>query len=200
MSADTIAALLGRPLTASETANFSTLYSLALSRVSDMICSDITPSVEDTRTFELRTGYRTLNVPIFDEIQTLTVNGNELDNTYYKVKQGSSFNGDWYNSIVFNETHDCKTVEVTADWGFSSIPVDLQKLIAEQFGVLSTTIDADQVSRKQVEDFSIQFTGTKSDAFTQKYSATIAKYSSCQTNNVQHGYTYGSERVDGRLL
>lgn len=189
MTADQISVLLGRPLTSTETSNFNTYYSLAKARVSDLICSDISPDIEDARTFKLRDGYRTLNTPIFDEIQSVTVDGNEIDDTQYKVKQGSSFNGTWFNSIVFNDI-TCGEVVVTADWGFSSIPLDLQKVIAEQFGILSTTIDSDQISRKQVEDFSIQFNGTKSDAFVKKYQPTIAKYSSCTESNVQSGKVY----------
>jgi hypothetical protein len=188
MTAELVSVLLGRPLTSTETTNFNTYLDLATGRVSDLICSDISPATEELRTFQLRNGYRTLNTPIFDEIQSITINDTELDEADYTVKQGSDFNGDWFNSIVFKTTHNFENVEITADWGFSSIPLDLQKVIAEQFGIFSTSIDADQIYRKQVEDFSIQLNGTKSDAFDKKYAATIAKYSSCTELNIQSGY------------
>lgn len=190
MTADQVAAMLGRPLTSTETTNFNTYYSLAKAKVSDMICSDISTSYEEERTFQLRDGYRTLNTPIFNYLVSITVNGDTLDEADYTVKQGSSFNGDWYNSIVFKNLNNCEEVVVTADWGLSSIPLDLQKVIAEQFGIVSTQIDVDMVSRKQVEDFSIQYAATKSEAFEKKYQPTLSKYSSCNQNYIKSGNMY----------
>jgi len=188
MTQDKISVLLGRPLSATETTNFNTYLDLAQNKVSDLICSGICAEGE-TKSFVPRHGYRTLNLPIFGQINSLKLDGVETDE--YTAYQGSSLNGDWFNSVVFQQAPDCSTVEIDAEWGFYEVPSDVQKMIAEQFGIMSEAIDGDMISRKQVEDFSIQLNGTKSDAFAKKYTATIAKYSACTTNNVQHGATYG---------
>lgn len=69
MTQDKIAALLGRPLSSTEQSNFKLYLELAQGRVSDLLCFDICQKVE-TRRFSARDGYRTLNVPIFTEIDS----------------------------------------------------------------------------------------------------------------------------------
>lgn len=185
MTQDQISALLGRPLSSTETSNFKLYLQLAQSRVSDILCFDICQKV-DTRKFSARNGYRTLNVPIFTEIDTVKIDGTEKTN--YEVRSGSDLYGDWYNSIVFDEPLYCGTVEVKADWGFNSFPVDVQMMVADSFAMVSDPLEDSLVQSKKVEDFSITLKDkTKTEAFAQKYAATIAKYSSCVSGNVQSG-------------
>lgn len=189
MTQDKIAALLGRPLSSVEVANFSTYLDVAQSRVSDMICVDICQKV-DTKRFPARLGYKTLNVPIFTEIDSVTLDGTAT--TKYSVRQGSNMNGDWYNSLVFDVPLHSQVIEIKADWGFSQMPVDVQVMIAELFGMVTDSLDDDLVQSKQVEDFRLTLKDkTKTEAFAQKYAATIAKYSACVQGEVQSGYTYG---------
>lgn len=189
MTQDQISVLLGRPLSSIESTDFNTYYNLALNRVSDLICSTVCPSYEETMVFEIVNGYRTLNLPIFTDIVSITVGSNVLDETSYKVKQNSSLNGDWFNAVVFNYgvLNDCETISVEADWGFNRIPLDVQQMIAEQFGIASSILSNDNITRKQVEDFSIYLKGSLSDAFDAKYASTIAKYSSCNKGQIQSG-------------
>jgi hypothetical protein len=197
MSPDKLSVLLGRPLSATETTNFNTYVSLAQSRVSDMLCSEICPA-SDTKSFELSTGYRTLNLPIFTSIISITVDGDVLDEATYMVKQGDNLNGNWFNAVEFDSIQACKTVVIDADWGFREMPLDVQQMVAEQFGIMSSALDSDQITRKQVEDFSVTFQGTVSDAFAKKYAPAVAKYSACRNNTIvsgrlnRHwGYDYG---------
>lgn len=191
MTQDKISALLGRPLSETEQSNFKTYLELAESRVSDLLCFDICRRV-DTKRFTAREGYKTLNVPVFTEIDYVKLNGSET--TKYSVRQGSNLNGDWYNSLVFNTPLTDQVVEIKADWGFAQTPVDVQMMIAELFGMITDSLENDLVHSKKVEDFSVTLKDkTKSEAFSSRYAGTISKYSSCVNGNVQSGYV-------GRLL
>lgn len=193
MTQDKIAALLGRPLSSAEQSNFSTLLELAQSRVSDMFCVDICQKVE-TRRFPVRLGYKTLNVPIFTEIDSVTLDGVTV--TDFEVRQNSKTYGDWYNSIVFTKPFFQKTVltqpvvEIKADWGFATIPADVQLLIAEVFGILTDPLESDLIKLKQVEDFRLTLNDkTKQQAFAERYAGIIAKYSGCVTSSIESGST-----------
>ncbi len=186
MTQDKISALLGRPLSSTEISNFTTYLELAQSRVSDLLCFDICQKVA-TRKFSGRNGYRTLNVPIFTEIDSVKIDDTET--TAYTVRSGSDLYGDWYNSIVFDAPLHCDTIEIKADWGFSQMPLDVQMMVADVFGMITDPLEDALVSSKQVEDFRITLKDkTKEEAFAQKYAATIAKYSACVSGNIQSGY------------
>ena len=186
MTQDKIAALLGRPLSSVEASNFKTYLELAESRVSDLLCFDICRKV-DTKRFSARLGYKTLNVPVFTEIDHVKLNGKET--TSYEVRQGSNLSGDWYNSLVFDTPLTDQVVEIKADWGFANTPVDVQMMIAELFGMITDSLENDLVQSKKVEDFSVTLKDkTKQEAFANRYAATIAKYSGCVNGNVQSGY------------
>lgn len=189
MTDSKVSVLLGRPLSSTETENFKTYLELAQQKVSDVLCTNICAEHE-TKKFQARKGYRTLNVPIFTEITSVKVAGVETD--AFETYQGSSLNGDWFNSIVFDSLPE-GMVEIEADWGFLKVPLDVQQLVAEQFAIASSSsLEDDTIRSKQVEDFNITFNGnTKQDAFAQKYAATIAKYSACLQGNVQHGASHG---------
>lgn len=186
MTQDKISALLGRPLSSVEVTNFSTYLELAQSKVSDLICVNICRKV-DTKRFPARLGYQTLNVPIFTEIDSVKLDGVIV--TSYETRQGSNLDGDWYNSLVFDTPLTSQVVEIKADWGFSKMPVDVQVLIAQLFGMTNDSLDGELVSSKQVEDFRVTLKDkTKQEVFANKYAATIAKYSGCVSGNVQSGY------------
>ncbi len=186
MTQDKISALLGRPLSSVESANFSTYLELAQSRVSDLLCFDICQKVE-TKRFPARLGYKTLNVPIFTEIDYVKLNDTET--TAYSTRSGSAYDGTWYNSLVFDAPLYNQVIEIKADWGFGQIPVDVQVLIAQVFGMITDTLEDELVSSKQVEDFRITLKDkTKQEAFATKYAGTISKYSACVNGNVQSGY------------
>lgn len=185
MTEQQVSALLGRPLSSIETTNFNTYIALAKEYVGDMICSCLYSEI-DEKSFVPRRGYTTLPVPVFTEIYSVKINDEEVTN--YHTRQGSSLNGSWFNSLVFDSLLDCETVTIEADWGFTTIPLDLQKMIAEEFSLVSGTLGEDLIQSKRVEDFSITLKDeTKQQAFADKYRATIAKYSGCANGNVQSG-------------
>lgn len=186
MTKEQISALLGRPLSSTEDENFSLYLDLAKTRISDMLCFNIDGSVDELA-FVPRKGYKTLSVPVFAEIGEVKLDGTLT--TSYEVRQNSSPNGDWFNSIVFEQPLFCERVTVKADWGFYPIPTDVKMLVAQQFGMVTDSLDQDLIKSKNVEDFSITLKDkTKQKAFAEKYASTIAKYSSCVAGNVQHGY------------
>lgn len=189
MTQDKMSALLGRPLSSVEIARFATWLELAQSKVSDLLCVDIC-QVAETKRFPARLGYQTLNVPIFTEIDSVKLDG--VVTTAYEARQGANLNGTWYNTLVFDTPLTNQVVEIKADWGFSKMPVDIQVMTAQLFGMVNDTLDGELVSSKQVEDFRITFNNkTKTEVFANKYAATIAKYSGCVQANVQHGATHG---------
>lgn len=188
MTQDKISALLGRPLSSVEVTNFTTFLELAQSKVSDILCANICQEV-DTKRFPARNGYKTLNVPIFTEIDSVTLDGTATEK--YTVRQGNRLNGDWFNSLVFDVPLHCQVVEIKADWGFSKTPIDVQVLVAQFFGMATDTLDGELVQSKQVEDFRITLKDkTKTEVFATKYAATIAKYSSCVQGEIEHGNVY----------
>lgn len=186
MTKEQISALLGRPLSSTEDENFNTYLALAKQYVSDLLCESLDYEGDEEKRFSARKGYKTLPVPIFTEIYSVKLNDNET--TAYEVRQNSSLNGEWFNSIVFDTPLDCDVVTIEADWGFYNLPLDLQKMVAESFSTVTTSVGNDLIKSKRVEDFSITYKDdTQQEAFANKYSSTIAKYSACVNSNVQHG-------------
>lgn len=189
MTPEQLSALLGRSLTGAEVTNLTLLLAIAQTQLEDLICSPLTDRTE-ARTFTARDGYRTLHTPIFEVIVSVTVNGETR--TDYVAKQSGNRNSTWFNSIVFEEAVS-GTVVVTADWGFTTLPSDLELLIAKLFGVAANNnLGTDRVSSKKVEDFSISFTSTSEEqSFLDKSSVTLRKYSSCDQSEVVSGDLYG---------
>lgn len=186
MTESQISALLGRPLSSVETTNFTTYKCLAEQYVSDILCLDCLCTKFGEKSFSPRRGYTTLPVPAFTDLISVKINDAEVTN--YHTRQGSSLNGTWFNSLVFDTPLDCETVTIEADWGFGTLPLDIKKMIAEAFALSSETVDSNLLKTKRVEDFSITLKDeTKQQAFADKYRATIAKYSSCVNGNVQSG-------------
>lgn len=183
-----ISALLGRPLTPIEDTNFDMYLKLAKQNLSDLICMDICSDGEP-RTYPARDGYKTVFTDVFTEVDEVKLNGTVT--TAYSARQWDKRNASWYNSLVF----DCKLkkddeVEIDASWGFDTIPLDLQQIIAGLFGLISKKNKFDAtIKSKRVEDFHITFNTDVDldDSFNSAYGKTIAKYSLCAIPEMSSG-------------
>lgn len=191
MDKEQMSALLGRPLTPVEDANYKTYLKIARESLDSLLCMRLCDD-EETRYYDVREGYSTVFTDVFTEVEEVKLDGKVVSSDNYSVRQWDRRNGSWYNAIVF----DCrfserdKEVEVTADWGFYSMPADLQAVLAGLFSQVTkkNTYDG-TIASKQVEDYRISF---RADAdldtdFMQKYGATLAKYSICKVGYVKHG-------------
>lgn len=191
MTQDTLEALLGRSLTPREVENLSLYLQIAEDNLDTLLCTTI-EEVTETRIYEARDGYSTIFTDIFQTVTEVKVNGEATDG-YYKARWDRR-NASWYNSIVLNErVNDTDTlVEVTATWGFdpSDTPVDLQRLLAQMFAVVSAKYQSRDIKSKKVEDFSITYSDmTTDEKLAADNSLTISKYSQCNTGYILHGRT-----------
>lgn len=193
MTKEQLIALLGRPLTPVEDANFELYLDIAMQQLEQSICTSLTEtSGDEPVVYDVREGYRTLFTDIFTEVTEVKMDGAVIDSSKYSVRQWDKRNGSWYNSIVFDRvfTSCDNEVEVTAEWGFSSIPLDLQAVLAGLFGLITKKNNLDpSIASKQVEDFRIAFRdGVDLDTdFQSKYAHTLSKYSLCDIPDLQHG-------------
>lgn len=192
MNQSTLEALLGRSLTTLEATNKNLYLDIARESLEGLICSSICYE-QGTRTFPIREGFKTIFTGIFEEINSVTINGEA--STAYTPMQFDNYNGKWFNSIVLDE---CETglVTIDADWGLSRVPSDLQRLWALLFAQTSKKYSAARVQSKQVEDFRISFATDMSEdeQFLADNQRTISKYSLCGIGQIrsgkawQHGY------------
>lgn len=183
-----VSALLGRPLTPYEDTNFELYLNIAKENLGQLLCMDICSS-EDPRVFNARDGYTTVFTDVFRDIDEVKLNGTVVTN--YSKRQWDKRSAKWYNSIVF-EHKLCADdeVEISANWGFNKMPLDLQQIIAGLFGLITQKNNQDTtISSKQVEDFRISFDvdADIDQSFEAKYAKTIAKYSLCNIPYVRHG-------------
>lgn len=180
-----LVALLGRPLTTVETTNFSLYLKIAYERLEDLLCMNLESTTED-RVFDVRNGYSTVFTDLFTDINSVSIDGNELTTNDYSVRQGNRRSGNWYNSIVLTNPTDCE-VTINADWGLCA--PDLQLLLAQLFALIGTMNTSNgNVKSKKVEDFSITFNdNTAYQQFTLDNAGTISKYSICGIQEIQHG-------------
>lgn len=190
MNQTQMSALLGRPLTTVEATNFNLYLKIARQSLDDLLCTNLCDD-SDTRTYDARAGYSTVFTDIFTDIKSVSVNGIQAAADTYSVRQWDRRNGSWYNSIVFDEKlEEDDEVEVSASWGFSEMPSDLQLVQAQLFGLISRKNKFDPtVTNKEVEDFRISFNvdADLDDEFYRQYNKTIAKYSLCTIGNIQQG-------------
>ena len=190
MDQTTMSALLGRTLTSIEVTNFNLYLKIARQALDDLLCTNLCDD-SDPRTFDAREGYSTVFTDIFTDIDEVSINGIVQDADTYSVRQWDRRNGSWYNSIVFDERLcDGDEVEVSASWGFSTMPSDLQLVLAQLFGLITKKNKFDStVSSKQVEDFrvSINVDADLDDDFYRQYNKTISKYSLCSVGNITQG-------------
>lgn len=182
-------ALLGRPLTPNEDANYPLYLKIAQERLEDLTCLNLSSETED-RIFDVREGYTTVFTDPFTKINSVTINGNAF--TEYTPMQWNRRNADWYNSIVLETCDD--EVTINADWGLCS--PELQLLTARLFGLLNGENSGNgNIKSKRVEDFHIAFNDNSVyQQFLLDNQALINKYSLCNIGNIQHGRT---RRFDG---
>lgn len=191
MTQSQIAALLGRPLTASEVAGFDTILAAAIESLQALICSPIAPETAE-RVFNTRDGYKTAYVDLFSEVTSVTVGGTAISaEKYYKAFNGVR-NGSVFNSIVLAVDPQGKDIVVNATWGFTTgdtntIPADLQLVIAKLFAGV-TKKDNGNVKSKKIEDFNITFMDeTAYQRFYKDNFGVLNKYSVCDVINVRSG-------------
>lgn len=189
MSEEKLVALLGRPLTSYESANRVLYLKIAQERLEDLTCLNLEEGTED-RTFSVREGYQTVFTDLFTDVNSVTVNGSELDAADYTAMQWNRRTADWYNSVVLENCTAEDVVVVNADWGVCS--PTLQLLQAQLFGLLSASNNGNgNVKSKKVEDFSITFNdNTVYDQFLLDNQSLISKYSLCNIQTTVSGDVY----------
>lgn len=188
-----VSALLGRPLTATETTNFSTYIDIAQESVEGLLCMSLdvqaTPATATTKTFTRRQEFSTVFTDIFTEVTAVTIEGTAT--TDYHASFWDNVNKGFYNSIVFENSLGSSDLEIaiTAKWGFTTLPSDLKRLVAQAFAVTSSAYRVKQTSSKKIEDFSISYGDLSDDEqFINQGSRTIRKYSLCGIMDIQSGY------------
>lgn len=192
LTANTLEALLGRPLTQYESQNRDLYLKIANESLSDLLCSNLCDDEDNPRTFNTRVGYRTLFTGIFNELNEVKLNGDVVDADDYQVQQWDARNGSWFNSIVFEDKFvEGDEVIVDAEWGFDKVPADLQFVLAGLFGLITKKNKFDgTVASKQTEDFRITFNNDVDldEEFYSNYGKTIDKYSMCHLGyGIRHG-------------
>ena len=181
MEQQDLEAFLGRPLSATEITNLTLYVKIAENTLDRILCTYLTAKTE-SRVYDTRDGFRTLFIDIFNKINSIKIDGVELAETDYIIKQNDNRNGDWYNSIVFaDEMIEDQTITVNADFGFVELPYDLQDLEAHIFDSISVRNSGDsRISSKKIEDFSVSYRDvTLDDQLLSDYSSVIQKYSQC---------------------
>ena len=190
ISAADMAKLLGRPLTANETANYDLYLNIAMERLESVLCTTVDEAVEE-RVYEGREDYSTVFTDIFTEVTSVQVNGNTVSPTKYNAKQWDRRTAPWFNSIVFDyPLDDCDEVTVNASYGFAELPDDLQDLIAKLFNLGGQMAKSDRrVTSKQIEDFKVTFNNdsTVYDDFLADNTIALQRYSLCGIGEVSHG-------------
>lgn len=178
-------ALLGRPLTPAEDANFTTYLDNAIETLEGILCSNLDKETA-IRIFDAREGYSTVFTDPFTAVNEVKINGNIVTN--YSLRQWANRNGSWYNSLVFERQLGNDEVSIDADWGFTTLPQDLALLLARVFALNGESGGDGNIKSKKIEDFSVTF-GDKTafQGFLDDNATTIRKYSLCEIGNVQHG-------------
>lgn len=186
LSKDQLSKLLNRSLTDAEDSNFELYLKIATERLEQLLCMSICKEAGE-RTYITRYGYRTVYIDPFIEIETITIDGEEVED--YVVKQNNRFNGSWYNIIEFDDKRTGENIVVEADWGFNSCPVDLQLILAQLFnqGSLEQTADT-TVQSKKIEDFTVTYKDNATfDELILTNRGVIDKYSQCDQGAIRHG-------------
>lgn len=191
MKSERVSALLGRPLTSTESSNFDLYLKIANQSLEDMLCTSLCDQ-DDPKIYDIRIGYSTVFTDIFTDVDEVKVDGEVIPSDEYSIRQWDKRNGSWYNSIVFDKrfTKYDEEVEVSATWGFETLPRDLQAVLAGLFDLVTKKSKLDAlIAEKRVEDFSIRFR-PEADLdieFYRKYARTISKYAQCDIPYIRHG-------------
>lgn len=192
LSKEQAAKLLNRSLTSAETENFSLYLKIATQRLEELLCMDFS-SDDGERTYETRSGYRAVYIDPFTAVNSITIDGNEVDADDYTLKQNDRLNASWYNIVEFDTARSGQKIVVDADWGFGSCPYDLQLLLAKLFaqGSVEQTQD-NQVKSKKIEDFTVTYKDSATfDEFILSNKGTIDKYSHCNQGFIRQGSVFG---------
>lgn len=196
LTKEQMAALLGRSLTATEDANFTTYLDIATEHLEELLCCEIAAVGGDAepteRTFGTRDGYRTVWVDPFVSLTSVKIGDVVIDTNAYTKKQNDSFNGSWFNIVEFSRRRCGENIVVSAVWGFNPIPSDLQMLLAQLFNQVSVDQKTDgQIKSKKIEDFSVTYKDsvTLQDVLAGN-AATILKYSQCNQGAIRHGRVF----------
>lgn len=189
MTQSEMAALLGRPLTPIEVANYDSYLEIAEELLQGVICYPLCSKAE-TRTFKARGGYSTVFTGAFSIVSSVEVDGQAV--TDYEPALWDNANAKWFNSLVFDHKPQMGAkITVTAQWGFSKLPADLQRLLSKYFALVSSGAKNEaNVQSKRVEDYQITYGNvdqTKAEQIANANASTIGKYSICNIGNVQHG-------------
>lgn len=188
LTKDQMAKLLNRSLTSAEDTNFTLYLKIATERLQDLLCMQVCND-EGERTYESRYGYRAVYTDPFTSINSVTVDGTEVAEDKYTVMQNGHSNGSWYNVIQFDDKQTGKNIVVDADWGFGTVPSDLQLLLAKLFAQNSVEQTADNtVKSKKIEDFTVTYRDAATyDEFVTVNQSVISKYRQCDTEQIRHG-------------
>lgn len=193
MTQQQLEALLGRSLTTREIANLSLYLEIAKEQLEQMLCMEIelqqgSTATPETRVFTGREGYSTTFTPIFTDVTSVKVDGEEITDFYTAFFDNR--NAGFYNSVVFNHhIHNghCE-VEIKALWGFEDYPADLELLLARAFAGVSALYSTKDVKSKKTRAFTITYGDLSSDEiFLRTNSVTLSKYSMCRVGYVLHG-------------
>jgi hypothetical protein len=185
-----LAKLLGRPLTATESANYDLYLEIATGRLEDLLCFSLSCN-QSQRVFESREAYATVFTDPFSSLSRVSVDGTEVDSSTYSKRLFDRRSATWYNSIVFDDRFsDAKEITIDASWGFNKMPADLQLILARCFALVSTeqSNGGGKVLEKQVEDYRVKYSGASdTENFISTNEATINKYSLCGVGEISNG-------------
>lgn len=198
MKQSEMAALLGRRLTPSEVTNFTLYLKTANELLENVLCYNPCSKTE-VRSFKAREGYSTIFTGAFSYASNVMVNGSAVAAT---PQLWDKMNARWYNSLVFpSKLQKGDIIAVTAQWGFSSMPGDLELLLSKYFDMVSSGLKGDEaIQTKRVEDFYVTYANadmSKADVIATNNADTISKYSVCNIANVQHGNVCATHGVYG---
>lgn len=183
-----VAQLLNRSLTTAEDTNFDLYLKIATQRLEELLCMDLSSDAGE-RTYETRVNYRTVYVDPFTSVDSITIDGDEVDADDYTTKQNDKLNAFWYNIIEFDTARSGEKIVVDADWGFNECPSDLQLLLAKLFdqGTVEQTQD-NLVKSKKIEDFTVTYKDSATfDELVSANRSVIDKYSYCNQGFIRHG-------------
>lgn len=192
MKAEQISVLLGRPLTSPETSNFDTYLKIANQTLEQLLCTSVCDQ-DDPKIYDSRVGYSTVFTDIFTDIDEVKVDGEVVEAEDYSKRQWDRRNGRWFNSIVFEDRFRYpQEIEVSATWGFVTMPSDLQVVVARLFDLVTKKNKFDpRVSSKRIEDYSVSFKETELDnEFYKQHALVLSKYAQCDIPYIRHGKIY----------
>jgi hypothetical protein len=187
MSASDLKKLLGRSLTSEESTGCAKYLEIAKQLLEQITCISLQQEAGE-RVFDSRDGYKTLFTGIFSEVTSVTVDGEEIDASEYTLKFFDDRNKGFYNSIVFEEALEGEEVVIDAQWGFNTVPSDLNMVLAQLFAYAAQKKTLGSVKSKRVEDFWITYgDNTDFQELVADNAIIINKYAMCDIYDTRHG-------------